>query len=111
MRVLPMGASAVLVEDPPGDPAAWSLNLRSLGLPGVTDIVPAVRTVLVQCGSPSALATAVERLAEIDVGRTTEVAEAPTITIPVRYDGVDLADVARVTGRSVDDVIALHSGA
>ena len=33
------------------------------------------------------------------------------VEIPVRYDGPDLADVARLTGLSGREVVAAHSGA
>ena len=36
--------------------------------------------------------------------------DASLVTIPVRYDGSDLEAVADATGRSVDEVIELHSG-
>ncbi len=39
-------------------------------------------------------------------------ARAPSgrlVEIPVRYDGPDLADVARLSGLSLDEVVALHS--
>ena len=32
------------------------------------------------------------------------------VEIPVRYDGPDLADVARLTGLSEDEVVAAHTG-
>lgn len=111
MRVLPMGVSAALIDDPPGGPAAWSVAARALGLAGVTEIVPAVRTVLIDCESASALAAVVERLAEIEAVPPSPMAERPTITIPVRYDGADLAEVAGRIGLGVDDVIELHSSA
>ncbi len=110
MRLLPMGSAAVLVEDPPGDPAAWSVALRSLDLLGVTDIVPAANTVLISCDSSDALAAAVRRLAEVETVRTHETAEIPTVTIDVHYDGADLEDVARQIGRTIDEVVDLHSG-
>ena len=33
------------------------------------------------------------------------------VTVPVTYDGPDLPQVARLTGLTVDEVVALHSGA
>lgn len=111
MRVLPMGVSAALIEDPPGGPAAWSVAARALALAGVVEIVPAVRTVLVECESPSALAGVFERLAEIEAAPPSLTADTPTISIPVRYDGADVADVAAKTGLSIDEVIELHSSA
>lgn len=103
-RLLPMGPEAVLVEGV-DDPAAWALGLRALGLDGVVDVVPAAETVLVT-GDVAAVR---ERWADVvpvsvDPGRE-------LVVIPIRYDGVDLRDVAAAAGCSVDAVIAAHSGA
>lgn len=105
-----MGSTALLVENPPGDPASWSNGLRSLGISGVVDVVPAAETVLIRCESEHALDAVVGRLEAVIVGDDA-VTQHPTVTIPVRYDGEDLIDVAESVGCSVDDVIALHSGA
>ena len=37
--------------------------------------------------------------------------QSHTVTIPVHYDGDDLEAVGRATGSTIDEVIALHSGA
>ena len=111
MRLLPMGSHAVLVEDPPGDPATWSLQLRHAGLAGVIEIVPAARTVLITCTSASALAIALKQAAEIRPVTHVGSHSRPAIVIPVDYDGSDLEDVADMTGHTVDEVISLHSGA
>ena len=111
MRLLPMGATAVLVDDPPADPAAWSLGLRSLGLDGLIDVVPAATTVLIRCGSDRQLAAAIARLDDVVPFGADGAARPAVITIPVRYDGVDLDEVAQRIGSSVESVIAVHSGA
>lgn len=106
MRILPMGPQAVLVEDPPGGPAAWSLGLRSRGEPGVVDVVPAAETVLVVCDRPEVLAGLTETLpavAPVDAGTSAQVVE-----VPVDYDGDDLATVAAAVGCTVDRVVELH---
>jgi KipI family sensor histidine kinase inhibitor len=111
MRLLPMGATAVLVDDPPGDPAAWSLGLRSLGLEGLIDVVPAATTVLIRCGSDRHLAAAVARLDDVVPFGADGAARPTVITIPVRYDGIDLDEVAQLTAISAESVIAIHSSA
>lgn len=106
MRILPMGPQAVLVEDPPGGPAAWSLGLRSRGEPGVVDVVPAAETVLVVCDRPEVLADLTDSLPAVtplDAGASAQVVE-----IPVVYDGDDLATVAAAVGCTVDRVVELH---
>lgn len=105
-----MGRAAVIVDDPPGDPATWSTAFRSLGIAGVVDVVPAARTVLVSCTDAEALAAAVERFGDV-TGLTNAPGEGATVEVPVTYDGADLDGVAASTGLSVAEVIAAHSGA
>lgn len=109
MRILPMGAHALLVEDPPGGPVAWSLGLRRSGEPGIVEVVPAAVTVLVVCDHPGRTAALAERLAGIRP--VTGDADAETVEIPVRYDGADLAEIATAVDRSVDEVVELHAAA
>jgi len=78
-------------------------------LPGML-VRSGMSTVLVEQPEPDAnlllmVSEAVATLADasIDV-----VDHRPDIVIPVRYDGQDLADVARLLGLSVDDVVAAH---
>lgn len=106
VRVLAMGDRAVLVEDPPGGPAAWAAGLRGLAIEGVVDVVPAARTVLVRCDDPGSLAAVTERMPTI---RPEPIDEAgDVVELRVRYDGPDLADVADAIGHTVDEVIDLH---
>lgn len=104
-----MGEHAVLVEDPPGGPAAWSRGVRTCDLPDVVDVVPAAHTVLVRwtAGAPrESLLDALRSISPVAVDR-----HAPELVVPVRYDGPDLDSVATVTGLPTDQVVELHSGA
>ncbi len=84
---------------------AASNSWRRAALAGVVEVVPAARTVLVvHDGSFD-----VSQLPPPDPPDTAET--GPSVTVPVRYDGVDLDDVARATDRSVDEVVALHTSA
>ena len=78
----------------------------------VVDVVPAARTLLLVTAAgtdPSSLAQAV-RDAAADTDATAPLAaDGPTVTVPVRYDGPDLADVARLTGLTPDEVVAAHT--
>ncbi|WP_185027646.1 5-oxoprolinase subunit B family protein [Streptomyces candidus] len=70
-------------------------------LPGIRDIVPAARTVLVDgLADPQSIA------AEVRTWRIPPLTadEGPLIEIPVRYDGPDLAEVAGLWGMSPDRV-------
>lgn len=104
-----MGEHAVLVEDPPGGPPAWSRGVRAARLPGVVDVVPAATTVLVRWTGATPAAELREALAA--VRPVAGSAGATAVVIPVRYDGPDLAAVAAAAGCSPAEVVALHSGA
>jgi KipI family sensor histidine kinase inhibitor len=115
-RVLPAGDAAVLIEleGQAGPSAAARLAgvIAAAALPGVIDIVPGARTVLVtvEPGSCDPLRLGRELLA-LPVPSAGETAAARVLEIPVRYDGADLADVAALTGLSVGEVIARHEAA
>ncbi len=108
MRLLPYGPRALLAEyGTLEEVIAAAAALRSAVIPGVTEIVPAARTVLVvhDGADPARIA------ASLDAGSGTLPPPIGTVRIPVRYDGPDLEEVAAATGLGVDDVVALHSGA
>ncbi|MFC9174080.1 MULTISPECIES: allophanate hydrolase subunit 1 [Streptomyces] len=142
VRVLPAGAHALLVELADGDHAeafhAELLRRRERGaLPGVREIVPGARTVLLDGIGPhekalhgdghhertrdgvrnrekarESASAARDRLARDLVTWVLppprhEVREA--VEIPVVYDGPDLAEVAALWGVGVDEVPGLHS--
>lgn len=85
--------------------------LRAAPPPGVTDIVPGAATVLVV--APGADLTRLRsHLAELaDAAGTGDATpgDAGEVTIPVRYDGEDLRDVAELTGLSPEEVVARHT--
>jgi KipI family sensor histidine kinase inhibitor len=105
MRVLPSGPRAVLIElDSIDQVMAATAAVRSLALPGVVDVVPAARTVLV-CHTGIDLAPVIDAVASAPVVSSDD---GPLVTIAVRYDGADLADVAAACDLSVAEVVALH---
>jgi len=111
-RYLRCGREALLVEVDDLDAAlALYAALRTAAVPGVVDLVPAARTVLIRLDpavtSPAAVEKATAGLTLDGTRRTGR----GTVEIPVRYDGPDLAEVAEHTGLSPDEVIALHTGA
>ena len=110
-RYLPAGSHALLIELPD---LAHTLDLlaalQAALLPGVTELVPAARTLLVhfdpqQTGAP-ALRAAIDAL---KTGQRTGTHGA-RVEIPVRYDGADLAEVAALLGIPVAELIARHTG-
>ncbi|WP_264029805.1 urea amidolyase family protein [Cellulosimicrobium sp. SH8] len=108
------GESALLVDLP--DLAAVRSLHRALAVdvpPGVVDVVPAARTVLVRCAARGDVADARAWVQEALLRASSDDARPPTgpvVEIPVRYDGPDLDDVARWAGVSVEEVVARHSG-
>lgn len=105
MRVLPSGPRAVLIEfDSLDEVMAAAAAVRALSLPGIIDVVPAARTVLV-CHAGIDLAPVIDAAAGAPAVASDD---GPLVTIAVRYDGIDLAAVAAACGLSADEVVALH---
>ena len=111
-RFLRCGREAVLVEVDDLDEALSLYGaLRAAALPGVTDLVPAARTVLVRFDPATTTAERVRAaIAGLPADRPRPAA-AGTVTVPVRYDGPDLADVAAHTGLTEAEVVARHTAA
>lgn len=113
MNVLPMGPRALLVdvgsvEDVRRLYAEVQRRRANGELVDLVDVVPAARTVLLQ------FAANVGSLADEVVTwelPTTPPRTGKRVTVPVRYDGPDLPEVAQLAGLSVDEVVALHSSA
>jgi KipI family sensor histidine kinase inhibitor len=105
MRFLSAGRNALLVElDSQAAVRALYAELRRRAPPGVTEIVPAARTVLLIGSGLDALK------AELPGWPLPAVPEetGALVEIPVHYDGPDLAEVAALSGLSVAEVIRLH---
>ncbi|MFD7085247.1 allophanate hydrolase subunit 1 [Streptomyces sp. NPDC002181] len=100
MRPLVVGGEALLIElDSAQEVEALHAELlrrRDAGeLGAVRDVVPAARTVLLDgVREPRALAERITRWEVPPLAAT----EGPLVTVPVRYDGPDLAEVARLWG-------------
>ncbi|RBY89703.1 allophanate hydrolase [Blastococcus sp. TF02A-30] len=106
MRVLPYGDRALLVEV--ADLAAVQRLRAALDrapLPGQVELVPAARTVLVRLDRPPA-DTDAALLRRLDLAGPVAPATGPAVELPVVFDGPDLADVARLTGRDEAGVVA-----
>ena len=90
---------------------AWAAALRAAALPGVVDIVPAARTVLVKLDAPRYQGVIRQRLRKMRVtaGETASAARSADVVIDVVYDGPDLAEVAGHTGLTSAQVIDAHT--
>jgi len=110
--VLDYGDQALLLQfDSTADVLAWAAALREAALPGVLDIVPASRTVLLKLDGSRYQSTVRRRLRTLRVAPDTVSAvppEEPTV-IDVVYDGADLAEVADRTGLTTAQVINAHT--
>jgi KipI family sensor histidine kinase inhibitor len=110
MRILRYGARALLIECADTDEVAAvraGLLRRRADLPAFDDLVPAELTVLIDgLDDPAALSRHLERW---EFPRQTA-QSGPLITLPVRYDGPDLADVARAWDLTPAEAARLHSG-
>ncbi|MFC5137204.1 allophanate hydrolase subunit 1 [Actinomycetospora rhizophila] len=117
MDVLPAGPEALLIDLGGLDEvAAVGAALRDAldrgDLPGVADVVPAARTVLVTApGARESLRAVRALLGGVDLAAVPDRDATGTVELPVVYDGEDLELVARDAGWSTDDVVAAHTGA
>jgi KipI family sensor histidine kinase inhibitor len=78
------------------------------GLPGVVDVVPAARTLLLRCTTGADLERAVETVAGLDLPDAPP-ASGDEVSVEVTYDGEDLADVAAHLGCDVPEVVRRHT--
>ncbi|HEY8589594.1 MAG TPA: allophanate hydrolase subunit 1 [Naasia sp.] len=109
--ILPMGDRALLAE--PGDlDAVLALHaaLAANRPPGVVDLVPAARTVLVRIDPAVLPLPAAERWIADATPLPSADRPAAEVRIPVRYDGPDLAATAELLGLTPADLIARHTG-
>lgn len=115
MRVLPCADSGLLIEVADLDTVRvlHAALLRSPP-PGVVDLVPAARTLLVLLDPRHADPVAVERAVRAVLAEP-PVASGPAggevVRIPVVYDGDDLGAVAEFAGLTTREVVAAHTGA
>ena len=108
------GDRALLIDcDSTSAVAALAAALREGRLPGVVDIVPGARTVLVTVAEANALASVRTRLTGYPVASPAPppAPGAADVVIDVVYDGPDLAEVAQRTHLSPEEVVRLHQGA
>nr|WP_026118148.1 allophanate hydrolase subunit 1 [Nocardiopsis salina] len=77
---------------------------------GVTDVVPAARTVLLRLETGTDTESVVSSLGDLRRPTGTGTARGETLTVPVHYDGEDLDDIADHTGLSPREVVSAHTG-
>lgn len=111
MAIHAYGDRALLVECDSTDVAlAVTSQVRLAEIPGVIDVVPAARTVLIELTHPRFQAAARRRLARLDSESVSGTGSSEAdVVIDVVYDGVDLAEVATLTGLDAPTVIEAHT--
>lgn len=110
--VLDYGDQALLLQfDNTAEVLAWTAALREAALPGVLDIVPASRTVLLKLDGRRRQSAVRRRLRTLQVASEMESTASPEqpMTIDVVYDGADLSEVADRTGLTTAQVINAHT--
>lgn len=115
MLFLPVGPRTLLVElDDLAQTLALFDALTLAPLPGVAEVVPAARTLLVRTlpgvAADGALAGRI-RARQPAPGPRPDPGPVETVEIPMAYDGEDLEAVARHLGLGVAEVIAAHQAA
>jgi KipI family sensor histidine kinase inhibitor len=110
-RILPLGDHALLVELDDLDAVLGLFRGLDATRPeGVVDLVPAARTIAVLVEPRilplSSARSWVERTVPLDVDATHE----RLVVLEVAYDGEDLAEAARLTGRTPAELVAFHTG-
>lgn len=109
-RVLPCGDAAVLVElDSLEEVVGLAAALADPLPPGVTELVPAARTILVRYDPARTDRDAVARAVRERPPRPPGERAGEVVEIPVVYDGPDLDEVAALAGLSPEEVVALHT--
>jgi len=111
MRLAPCGDAALLVElDDLDQTLALYAELSRHRLPGVVDLVPAARTVLVRIDRSKVRLTDVAEVVASVRLQPGERPDAGRVEIEVSYDGEDLAEVGELTGLGERGVVEAHTG-
>ncbi|MFC0198347.1 5-oxoprolinase/urea amidolyase family protein [Microbacterium arthrosphaerae] len=113
-RVLPMGERAFLVEAGSlDDVLALHAALAASRPPGVVDLVPAARTVLVRV-DPRRLALAAAHAwarAAVSSAEATNMTHGPLVELDTVYDGADLDETAALLGLTAGELVRRHGDA
>ncbi|WP_310961819.1 5-oxoprolinase subunit PxpB [Nocardioides terrisoli] len=110
MRILPSGTTALLLEvDELDEVLGLFAALTADPPPGVVDVVPAARTLLVVTDPAVTTLTEVAERVRRTEPRPGALRAGDLVEIPVTYDGEDLEDIARLLGCDVTEVVRRHT--
>lgn len=110
MRVLTASDRALLVEAADLD-EAMRLNLAFADVHGIVERVPGARTVLVRFDPLRTTATELAAVLSATETAAEHVPYTGEVTVPVRYDGEDLAEAASLLGVTAEELVNRHLGA
>lgn len=111
MRTMPCSDAGLLVEVADLDEVlALYAELVDDPPPGVVDLVPAARTLLLTIDPTVTDIGDVERAVRAARPRQGTRPDAGRVEVPVTYDGADLAEVGEITGLGERGVIEAHTG-
>lgn len=108
MRLLPSGPEALLVEVSGAAEAVVVYEAVRASSLAVRDVVPAARTVLLD--GVRDVAAARELLSRLDLSAPGLRPSGQVVEVPTRYDGLDLAEVARQWDMTLAEAVATHTG-
>ncbi len=110
MRILPSGSTAALVElGGLEEVLGLYAALDEAPPPGVVDLVPAARTLLVVIDPAVTDLAAVERAVLATTPRAAHAREHGSVELPVVYDGADLAEAAALVGVAPRELVRRHT--
>lgn len=112
MRLLPCADAGLLVEvEDLAAVLALHAALSADPLPGVVDLVPAARTLLLVLDPGATTPQDTARAVAARRPQAGSRADAGEVRVPVTYDGADLAEVGRLTGLGERGVVEAHTAA
>ncbi|MFF0816828.1 allophanate hydrolase subunit 1 [Rhodococcus sp. NPDC003318] len=111
MKVLPCGDRAFLIELANVDEVLrYHASLQAADIDGITDLVPAARTIFVQIDPDRAdLRQVVGAVQVMDLAPVPTPEETQVVDIPTRYDGPDLSGLSDLLGLTPNDLVRRHT--
>lgn len=110
MRLLPSGTTALLVELDDLDQVLGLYAALEHDLPpGVVDVVPAARTLLVVTDPKVASLSSVANAVQAATPREDRLGSSELVEVPVSYDGEDLEEAARLLDCDAGELVRRHT--